>query len=307
VGKELRVFNKLREGLRGFVEQISKTELTEKNLEPILWDLQLQLIGSDVAVSVAEKLCEDLEKRLKGASLGRFESKEAFVKRALRETVEEILIPRISIDLLELAAKKRKAGEPLTIVFVGINGTGKTTTIGKVTKLLLDHGYSVVLACSDTYRAGAIEQLEEHARRLGVRMIKHQYGADPAAVGFDAVKYAEARGIEAVLIDTAGRMQTNQNLMDELKKVRRVVSPDLTVLIIDSLTGNDAVEQAKMFDELVGFDAIILTKVDADVKGGVSLSITYATGKPVIYVGVGQSYDDLKPFDAQWFVDKMLS
>jgi fused signal recognition particle receptor len=301
------VFNKLREGLRGFVEQISKTELTEKNLEPILWDLQLQLIGSDVAVSVAEKLCEDLEQRLKGAPLGRFENKEAFVKKALRETVEEILTPRSSIDLLELAAKKRKAGEPLTVVFVGINGTGKTTTIGKVTKLLLDHRYSVVLACSDTYRAGAIEQLEEHARRLGVRMIKHQYGADPAAVGFDAVKYAAARGIEAVLIDTAGRMQTNQNLMDELKKVRRVVNPDLTIMTIDSLTGNDAVEQAKMFNDLVGFDAMILTKVDADVKGGVSLSITYVTGKPVIYVGVGQSYDDLKPFDAQWFVEKILS
>ena len=301
------MFNKLREGLRGFVEQISKVELTEKNLEPILWNLQLQLIGSDVAVSVAEKLCKDLEQKLKGASLGRFENKEAFVKKALREAVEEILSPRTSIDLLELASKKRKAGQPLTIVFIGINGTGKTTTIGKVAKLFLNNRYSVVLACSDTYRAGAIEQLEEHARRLGVRMIKHQYGADQAAVGFDAVKYAEARGVEAVLIDTAGRMQTNHNLMEELRKVRRVVSPDLTVLIIDSLTGNDAVEQAKMFDQLVGFDAIILTKVDADVKGGVSLSITYATEKPVIYVGVGQSYDDLKPFDPQWFVEKMLS
>jgi len=307
VGKEPQVFNRLREGLRGFVEQISKVELTEKNLEPILWDLQLQLIGSDVAVSVAEKLCKDLAEKLKGASVGRFEDKEALVSKVLREVIRDLLTPKSSIDLLDLASKKRKVGEPLTIVFIGINGTGKTTTIGKVAKLLLEHKYSVVLACSDTYRAGAIEQLEEHAKRLGVRMIKHRYGADPAAVGFDAVKYAAARGIQAVLIDTAGRMQTNQNLMDELKKIRRVVNPDLTVLIIDALTGNDAVEQAKMFDKLVGFDAIILTKVDADSKGGASLSIIYATEKPVIYVGAGQSYDDLRLFNPQWFVEKILS
>ena len=301
------MFNRLREGLSGFVERISKVELTEENLKPILWDLQLQLIGSDVAVSVAERFCKDLTQRLKGASLGRFEDKTAFVRRALREAIEEILVPKGRINLLELASKKREDKQPLTIVFIGINGTGKTTTIGKVTRLLQDHGYSVVLACSDTYRAGAIEQLEEHARRLGVRMIKHQYGSDPAAVGFDAVKYAASRGIESVLIDTAGRMQTNRNLMEQLKKIRRVVDPDLTVLIIDALTGNDAVEQAEMFDRLVGFDAIILTKVDADPKGGVSLSITYATEKPVIYIGTGQGYEDLKPFDSQWFLEKMLS
>ncbi|MFB0543260.1 MAG: signal recognition particle-docking protein FtsY [Candidatus Bathyarchaeia archaeon] len=301
------MFNRLREGLRGFVERISKVELTEENLEPILWDLQLQLIGSDVALSVAERLCKDLAERLKGASLGRFEDKTAFVGRALREAIEGILVPKGRIDLLELASKKRAEKQPLTIVFIGINGTGKTTTIGKVTRLLQDYGYSVVLACSDTHRAGAIEQLEEHARRLGVRVIKHQYGADPAAVGFDTVKYAAARGIEAVLIDTAGRMQTNRNLMEELKKIRRVVDPDLTVLIIDALTGNDAVEQAEMFDKLVGFDAIILTKVDADPKGGVSLSITYVTEKPVIYIGTGQGYGDLKPFDPQWFLEEMLS
>jgi len=301
------VFNRLREGLHGFVEQILKVELTEKNIEPILWDLQLQLIGSDVAVSVAEKICRDLAEKLKGVSVGRFENKEALVSKALGEVIGELLTPKSSINLLDLASNKRKAGEPLTIVFIGINGTGKTTTIGKVAKLLLNHKFSVVFACSDTYRAGAIEQLEEHAKRLGVRMIKHRYGADPAAVGFDAVKYAAARDIQAVLIDTAGRMQTNQNLMDELKKIRRVVNPDLTILIIDALTGNDAVEQAKMFDKLVGFDAMILTKVDADSKGGASLSIIYTTEKPVIYVGAGQSYDDLRLFDPQWFLEKILS
>ena len=301
------MFSRLREGLRGFVERISKVELTEKNLEPILWDLQLHLIGSDVAVSVAEKLCEDLGRRLRGASLGRFEDRRAFVRGVLKEVIEEILTPRERIDLLELAEGKKGAAEPLVVVFIGINGTGKTTTIAKVARLLLDHGYSVVLACSDTYRAGAMEQLEEHARRLGIRMIRHQYGADPAAVGFDAVKYATARGVEAVLIDTAGRMQTDRNLMEELRKIRRVVDPDLTILVVDALTGNDAVEQAEMFDRVVGFDAIILTKVDADEKGGVSLSVAYTTGKPIIYVGTGQEYGDLEPFDPRWFVERILS
>jgi len=301
------VFSRLREGIQGFLDRVSKTELTEENLKPILWDLQIQLMSSDVAVSVAEKLCDNISEKLKGASVGRLEDKRAFVRNSLREAMGQILSSGRAIDLLEMASRKKAEGTPLKILFIGINGTGKTTTIGKVTKLLLNHGFSVVLSCSDTHRAGAIEQLEEHAKRLGVRMIKHQYGADPAAVGFDAVKYASARGVHAVIIDTAGRMQTNQNLMDELKKIRRVVEPELTVLIIDSLTGNDAVEQAEMFNRLAGFDAIILTKVDADPKGGVSLSITYITGKPVIYIGTGQGYEDLKPFDAQWFLERILA
>lgn len=301
------VFSRLREGIQGFVDRVSKTELTEENLKQILWDLQIQLMSSDVALTVAEKISSDVSDKLKGVSIGRLEDKRAFVRNSLREAIEQILSPGKRVDLLEMASAKRAEGIPLKILFMGINGTGKTTTIGKVTKLLLNNGFSVVLSCSDTHRAGAIEQLEEHAKRLGVRMIRHQYGADPAAVGFDAVKYASARGIDAVLIDTAGRMQTNQNLMDELRKIRRVVEPDLTVLIIDSLTGNDAVEQAELFNKLAGFDAIILTKVDADAKGGVSISITYATGKPIIYVGTGQSYEDLKPFDAQWFLERIFS
>jgi fused signal recognition particle receptor len=191
-------------------------------------------------------------------------------------------------------------------MFVGINGTGKTTTIAKVTKLLLDQNYSVVLASGDTYRAGAIEQLEEHGRRLGVRVIKHKYGSDAAAVGFDAVQHAQAQGIDVVLIDTAGRMQTNRNLMDELRKVKRVVQPSLTIMILDSLIGNDATEQALTFNEAVGFDAAVLTKVDADAKGGSSLSVSYLTGKPVLFVGVGQEYDDLEYFDAAWFAEKLL-
>jgi fused signal recognition particle receptor len=218
----------------------------------------------------------------------------------------EILTPSEKIDFLGLAEKKRALKEPFVVVFVGINGTGKTTSIAKVARLLMKQGYSVVLACADTYRAGSIEQLEEHARRLGVRMIKHTYGSDAAAVAFDAINHAMAHGINVVLIDTAGRIQTDRNLMAELGKVKRVVKPDLTVLTVDSLTGNDAVLQAEEFHKSVGIDATILTKTDADVKGGSALSVTYVTKKPVLFIGTGQRYEDLEEFSPQRFTDMIL-
>jgi fused signal recognition particle receptor len=210
------------------------------------------------------------------------------------------------IDLLKIAEEKRKKGEPFIIVFVGINGTGKTTTIAKSARFFAKKGYSVVLACSDTYRAGAIEQLETHAKRLGVKMITHKYGADPAAVAFDAISHAKAHGINVVLIDTAGRMQTNRNLMSELEKVKRIVKPDLTILTVDSLTGNDAVMQAEEFHKSVGIDATILTKVDADIKGGSALSVTYVTQKPILFIGTGQTYDDLEVFNPEEFVKMIM-
>ena len=300
------MFEKLKQGIKGVVERISKSELSEKDLDPILWDLQLQLISNDVAVEIAQRVCQELKERLAGVQLARFGDKTEPVKEALREAIEAVMATNGELDILDLVDGKEE-GEPLVVMFVGINGTGKTTTIAKVSKLLMDNGHTVVLASGDTYRAGAIEQLEEHARRLGVRVIKHKYGSDAAAVSFDAVQHARARGIDVVLIDTAGRMQTNRNLMDELQKIKRVVQPDLTVMVLDSLIGNDAVDQAQTFNEIVGFDAAILTKVDADAKGGSSLSVTYLTGKPIIYVGVGQEYRDLQPFDAAWFAEKILA
>lgn len=301
------MFEKLKQGLRGVVDRISKSELSDKELDPILWDLQLQLISNDVAVDVAAKVCKELKERLVDETFPRFGDKTPLIRDALRESIEVVLETDGGLDLLKLTAEKKVKGEPLVLLFIGINGTGKTTTIAKVARILLDHGYGVVLASGDTYRAGAIEQLEEHARRLGVRVIKHRYGADAAAVSFDAVQHARAQGIDAVLIDTAGRMQTNRNLMDELKKIKRVVQPDLTVMVLDSLIGNDAVDQALTFEGHIGFDAAILTKVDADAKGGSSLSVSYLTRKPIIYVGVGQEYDDLQPFDALWFAEKILA
>jgi fused signal recognition particle receptor len=301
------LFEKLRQGLKGIVDRISSAGLSEKDLDPVLWDLQLHLIGSDVSVEVAERVCAELKQRLLGSDAPRFGDRSKLVRDALRQSIEAVLSGQGSLDLLKVAADHKKRGEPLSVMFVGINGTGKTTTIAKVARLLMDHGYSVVLASGDTYRAGAIEQLEEHGRRLGVRVIRHKYGSDSAAVGFDAVQHAKAQGVDVVLIDTAGRMQTNRNLMDELQKVKRVVKPSLTIMILDSLIGNDATEQAMTFNKAVGFDAAILTKVDADAKGGSSLSVSYITGKPVIYVGVGQGYGDLQPFDAGWFAEKLLA
>jgi fused signal recognition particle receptor len=300
------VFEKLRQGLRGIVNRINSSGLTEKDLDPILWDLQLQLIGNDVSVEVAEKVCSELKERLLGEDAPRFGDKSKLIHDSLKASLESVMNGSGSIDLLKLASEAKARGAPFVVMFVGINGTGKTTTIAKMSRLLMNKGFTVVLASADTYRAGAIEQLEEHGRRLGVKVIRHRYGSDAAAVGFDAVEHAKARGVDVVLIDTAGRMQTNRNLMDELQKMKRVVQPDFTIMILDSLIGNDATEQAMTFNEQVGFDAAVLTKVDADAKGGSSLSVSYLTGKPVIYVGVGQEYKDLQPFDVEWFAERLL-
>jgi fused signal recognition particle receptor len=300
------MFEKLKSGFKGLVTKVTTTELKAENLSPILSDFKMSLAENDVAFPVADRIGDELEKRLTGVQVKRLEDRKKIVEENLRQVLLEVMLTNNKIDLLEKVAAKRKTGEPFVILFVGINGTGKTTTIAKVAQYLRDKGYSVVLAGSDTYRAGSIEQLEEHARRLGIRMIKHNYGADPAAVAYDAISHAKAHGVNVVLIDTAGRMQTNQNLMNELAKVKRVVQPDMTVLTLDSLIGNDAVMQAEEFHKAIGVDATILTKVDADVKGGSALSVTYVTQKPILFIGVGQTYKDLEPFNPEKFVNMML-
>jgi len=300
------VFEKLRKGLSGAVNKIVTTELKVEQLRPILEDFKLNLIENDVAVPVADYICGEMEKRLEGVQVKRLEDRKEIVKRNLHEILLGILTANEKTSLLENVERKRKINEPYSILFVGINGTGKTTSIAKVAKFLMKKGHSVVLACSDTYRAGSIEQLEEHAKRLGVRMIKHKYGADPAAVAYDAISHAKARGIDAVLIDTAGRIQTDRNLMNELAKIKRVIEPDLTILTVDALTGNDAVMQAEEFHKSVGIDGTILTKVDADVKGGAALSVTYVTRKPIVFIGTGQTYEDLQDFNPEQFTQMIL-
>jgi fused signal recognition particle receptor len=300
------MFEKLKAGLKGLVNKVTTTELKTENLHPVLSEFKMNLAENDVAYPVAERICDELEKRLNGVQVKRLEDRKQIVEKNLREVLLEIMLTNNKIDLLKAIKEKCQKKEPYVIVFVGINGTGKTTTIAKIAHLLATTGYSVVLACSDTYRAGSIEQLEEHAKRLGIRMIKHKYGADPAAVAYDTIGHAKAHGINVVLIDTAGRMQTNKNLMNELEKVKRIVNPDLTILTVDSLTGNDAVTQAEEFHKCVGIDATILTKVDADVKGGSALSVTYVTQKPILYIGVGQRYEDLEEFNPEKFVQMIL-
>jgi len=300
------MFEKLKSGLNGLINKITTTELKAENLHPVLSEFKINLIENDVAVPVAERICDEMEKRLDSVQVKRLEDRRKIVKNSLLEVLLETMLTNDKIDFLKAIEEKRKKGEPFVIVFVGINGTGKTTTIAKVARFLMKKGYSVVLACSDTYRAGSIEQLEEHAKRLGIRMIKHKYGADPAAVAYDTVNHAKAHGINVVLIDTAGRMQTNRNLMNELVKIKRIVNPDMTILIVDSLTGNDAVMQAEEFHKSVGIDATILTKVDADVKGGSALSVTHITKKPILFIGTGQKYEDLEEFNPEKFVQMIL-
>ncbi len=300
------MFEKLRKGLSSAVNKIITTELKAEKLRPILDEFRLNLIENDVAVPVAYYITEELEKRLEGVEVKRLGDRKKLVKDTLNEVLIEILTTKEEINLLENIEQKRRTKEPYTILFVGINGTGKTTSIAKVAQFLMKKGYSVVLAGSDTYRAGSIEQLEEHSKRLGVRMIKHKYGADPAAVAYDSISHAQSRGVNVVLIDTAGRIQTDRNLMSELTKIKRVVNPDLTLLVVDALIGNDAVMQAEEFHKSVNIDGTILTKVDADVKGGASLSVAHVTGKPIIFIGVGQKYEDLEAFKPERFTQMIL-
>lgn len=300
------MFDRLRKGLNKAVNKIVITELKAEKLRPILEDFRLNLIENDVAVPVAYYITDELEKRLDGVQVKRLGDRTSLVKDTLHEVLIEILTTKEKIDILDRIEKKRRSKEPYIILFVGINGTGKTTSIAKVAHFLMKKGYTVVLSGSDTYRPGSIEQLEEHSKRLGVRMIKHKYGADPAAVAYDTISHAQSRGINVVLIDTAGRIQTDRNLMSELTKIKRVVDPDLTVLVIDALIGNDAVLQAEEFHNSVDVDGTILTKVDADVKGGASLSVTHVTGKPIMFIGVGQKYEDLEAFNPEGFTGMIL-
>ena len=300
------MFDKFKSSLGKVVEKLSTKELSEKSLDEVLWDLQLILIQNDVSVNVAELVANDVKQELIGEKVGRFEKPRERMNDALRKAIYNVLSSGQNIDIFHMAKEKKAEKKPLTIVVVGINGTGKTTTIAKLAYAFQKKGFNCVLAAADTFRAGSIEQIEKHAKNLGIRVIKHDYRSDAAAVAFDAVKHAEARNINVVLIDTAGRIQTNVNLLDEMKKIVRVVNPDIKIFIGDALTGNDAVDQAEKFNEAIQFDASILAKVDADTKGGVALSVAYATKKPIIFVGIGQDYSDLASFNPEWFTDKIL-
>ena len=273
--------------------------LSEKKIDELMWDLEIALLESDVALEAIENIKKNVKKELIGASRKDARKK---IEEALRNAINEIL-KKSEGNFYEEIEKFEK---PVVIMFVGVNGSGKTTAIAKLAYDLKNRGYSCVIAAGDTFRAGAIEQLELHANKLGVKLIKHDFGADPAAVAYDAIEHAKARHKDVVLIDTAGRMQTNINLMEEMKKIKRVAKPHLTIFVGDALTGNDAIEQAKKFNEAIGIDGVILTKVDADAKGGASISIAYAIKKPLYFIGIGQGYDEQIPFRAEWMLKRIF-
>ncbi|MHA1917795.1 MAG: signal recognition particle-docking protein FtsY [Candidatus Ranarchaeia archaeon] len=300
------MFQKLKQGINKAVEKITTTDLKGKKLDDLLWELQLVLIQNDVAVETAESLCDGLRGELTGEKIKRFSNPYPLIIESLRTQIRDIFTNTVEFDLFKKIEENKKNKKPTVIVFVGINGTGKTTTISKLTSLLLKNKISVVLAAGDTFRAGSIEQIEEHARRLNVKVIKHNYGSDSASVVFDAIQHANARYISVVLVDTAGRMQTNKNLIDEMRKIIRVNNPDAIFFVGDSLAGNDALSQAKEFNKAIGITGTILTKIDADSKGGAALSIAHSTGKPIVFIGVGQEYDDIEKFDVNWFIEKIL-
>lgn len=284
---------------------ITKKTIKEEDIEDILEELEMSLIEGDVAFDVAERIVESVKEDLIGRKIRRRGDMELFTTNALKKAITEI-IDNGHYDLLgDIEASKQK-GEPYKIMFVGINGTGKTTTIAKIAKYLEKHGYSSVFGASDTFRAGAIEQLEHHAQNLNLKIIKHERNSDPAAVAFDAVDHARATGKNVVLIDTSGRMQTNTNLMDEMKKIKRVSKPDIVLYVGDALMGNDATEQATKFDEVIDIDGIILTKADADAKGGAAISIGHVINKPILFIGTGQSYDDLMEFEPEWMINQIF-
>lgn len=290
----------------GMFSFITAKTISEKHLEDILWELEMGLMEGDVAMEVASAVVDSVKDDLVGRKIKRSNDITEYTYNALRNAVAEIIdIPGKSMT--EMIEAKKAQGEPLVVMFVGINGTGKTTTIGKLANYYLKKGYTPVIAAADTFRAGAIEQVNYHADNVGVKLIKHQKGSDPAAVAFDAVEHAKAQGKELVLIDTAGRMQTNTNLMDEMKKIKRVAKPDLVVFVGDALTGNDATQQASKFNEAIDIDGVILTKADADSKGGASLSIGYVIKKPILFLGMGQGYDDIREYDADWMLNQLFS
>lgn len=280
----------------------SGKRIKEDPLDEILDELEIILLEADVAYPVVEEIKAGVRENLVGRKYDRSYSLEEVVEMAVRDAVRDVLkINEFDFDGW-LAGQER----PTVIMFVGINGTGKTTAIAKIANRIMNNGQTVVLAACDTFRAGAIEQLTIHSERLGCKIVKQDHDADPSAVAYDAIEHARSKRKDVVLIDTAGRMQTNSNLIEEMKKIVRIAKPDLKVFVGDSLAGNDAIEQARVFDKAIGIDAIILTKIDTDAKGGAALSIAHTINKPIAFVCNGQEYGDIVKFDTEWMIQRLF-
>ena len=299
------MFDNLKKAFSNASTGFSEKDLNEKDIEDVLFELEINLLESDVATEVIDSIKDSLKEKIIGS---RVEKKniQNFVKQSLIEFISETFDNAGHVDLVARINEKKSSNEPFIVVFVGINGTGKTTSLAKVANILKNEKLSVVIAAADTYRAGAIEQLREHTNRLNLKIIAQNYGSDPAAVAKDAVLYAKSHKVDCVLVDTAGRMQTSSNLMEQIAKITKVVKPDMKIFVGDSLAGNDTVNQAREFHKQVNFECSILTKSDADARGGAALSIVNVTSSPIIYVGVGQEYDDIVKFSKQTFLENVF-
>ncbi|MHA1687684.1 MAG: signal recognition particle-docking protein FtsY [Candidatus Heimdallarchaeaceae archaeon] len=300
------MFDQFRNNVNKLIKKVTFTEISEKHLERFARELKAVLIKNEVAVTTAELVTDKLKNRLLHTETKRFTNPKPLIIRTLREILYEILSSPAPIDIFKQIEERKIAGNPLVVAFFGVNGVGKTLSIAKLGYLLKSRGYSVVFAASDTFRAGSIQQLQQHGEKLKIKVISQNYGSDAAAVAYDAVNHAIAKKLNVVLIDTAGRIETNTNLMAELQKVCRVVEPDLKIFVGDALTGNALISQTKLFNEKIGIDAIILNKLDAVAKGGATLSVIHVTKRPILFVGVGQKYRDLKEFIPEEIVNKML-
>ena len=280
----------------------SGKRIKEDPLDEILDELEIILLEADVAYPVVEEIKAGVRENLVGRKYDRSYSLEEVVEMAVRDAVRDVL----KINEFDFDGWLAKQERPTVIMFVGINGTGKTTAIAKIANRIMNNGQTVVLAACDTFRAGAIEQLTIHSERLGCKIVKQDHDADPSAVAYDAIEHARSKRKDVVLIDTAGRMQTNSNLIEEMKKIVRIAKPDLKVFVGDSLAGNDAIEQARVFDKAIGIDTIILTKIDTDAKGGAALSIAHTINKPIAFVCNGQEYGDIVKFDTEWMIQRLF-
>ncbi len=303
IQEEQKVEEKVEEEKKSFIgkikEKITTTKISKEKFDELFWNLELIMLENNVATEVIDKIKQDLKSDIVNKPLKRGKIEE-IIKKSLRDSIESLFVNYI--NLLKLIKEGKK---PFVICFFGLNGGGKTTTIAKIAHLLKKNNIGSIMVAADTFRAAAIQQLEEHSRKLGIKVIKHDYGSDPAAVAFDGIKHAEAKKIDVVLIDTAGRQHSNRNLMDEMKKIIRVAKPDFKIFVGESIVGNDVVEQAKEFNSAIKIDGIILTKADVDEKGGAAISISYVTQEPIIYLGTGQLYDDLKDFDKEQIISSL--
>jgi fused signal recognition particle receptor len=275
--------------------------VSEKDISDALSELEMTLLTSDVALPVTDAIIAHVRGNLIGKHRKIGQSVDALVVGALKSALLEVL--GTGFSLVEFV---KAHDRPVKILFTGVNGTGKTTTVAKIGAYLKKQGFSVVIGAGDTYRAGATEQISVHAERIGIKIIQHQEGADPSAVLFDSVQYAVSHKLDVVLADTAGRFHTKSNLMNQLEKIRRVMKPDLIVYVDEAVAGNDAVIRAAEFDRTVGADAIVLTKADMDSRGGAAISIAHTIGKPLMFLGTGQRYEDIIPFEPAKVVEELL-